>query len=117
MSVGRTGKDGRPVPSSRPTGQDQLARDIKATCRQFLALLNNWKGKTKDESVKHSAADYYKTLNKNLPRMFQPGGRWEQSSTERSWNDFVGVWDDGEGSWTDAYKALKPVNDGLQQSE
>ena len=117
MTTGKVGKDGRPVQPSRPTGQDQLAKDIKSTSRQFLALLNNWKGKTKDESAKHSAGDYYNTLNKNLPRLFQQGGRWEKSSAEPLWKNFAAVWNNGKGSWTDAQKALKPLNDGLQQSE
>jgi|SRR5687767_10318196 hypothetical protein len=117
MTNGRVGKDGRPIQPSRPSGQDQLAKDVKSTCKQFLALLSNWKGKTKDASVKHSAGDYYKTLNKNLPLLFKKGGRWEQSSAEPSWNNFKAVWDDGDGSWTDAHKALKSLNDGLQQSE
>src|SRR3954452_12728365 len=103
MSVGRVGKDDRSAQPSRPTGQDQLARDVKATCRQFLALLNNWKGKKKDESAEHSAGDYYKTLNKNLPRLFQPGVRWERSSAEPLWNNFAAVWNNGTASWTDAY--------------
>jgi hypothetical protein len=107
--------DGRPVWPSRKTGQDELANRVKQAAKQFLALLKRLKGKNKDAGDRENASSYFKGLNHNLPLLFSH--RWERSPAEPLWNNFVAVWNNGDCSWTDAYKALEPLNDGLQQSE
>jgi hypothetical protein len=109
------GPDGRPIPGSKPTGQDAAVKEVKSYSALFLVLLKNWKGKKKDATVKASAKGYFKDLNRKLPGLFSK--RWERSSAQAHWNNFVVVWNDGECAWTDAYEALEPLNDALQQSD
>lgn len=101
--------------SSKPTAQDNAVKEVKGASRKLLTLLKNWKGKTKEETKRASAQDYYKTLSKQLPLLFNK--RWQRSSAIGLWDDFERVWNNGDCKWTDAYKALKPLNDALEQSE
>jgi hypothetical protein len=95
--------------------QDETVQKVKGASDNFLRLLKNFKGGKKDQTARHSANNYYKALQRYLPRLFS--NRWEQSSAQGLWNNFAAVWNEGDCSWTDAYKALKPLNEALQQSE
>jgi hypothetical protein len=103
--------------SSRPPLQDEAVRRLKGTPTLFFNLLNNFKGKTKDATVRESAKGYFEGLNSSLPPLFGPGKRWERSSLQGSWTHFVQVWNNGDCSWTTASEAFKPVAEGLQQSD
>ncbi len=102
------------MPNGRKPLQDEAVQRVKQTSKLFLALLEKWKGKKKDASVRDNANGYYAELNKTLPLLFSQ--RWERSPAEGSWNDFVAAWNNGNCKWKTAYEALKILNDGLQQS-
>jgi hypothetical protein len=104
--------------NGHPSGlQDEAVKKLKGYSKQFLLLLKNWKGKNKDATARDSANKYYAQMEKRLPGLFKKGGRWEQSSAEPLGKNFVAVWNKGNCKWSDAYEALKPLNDAVQQSE
>ena len=107
--------DGRPIESSRTTGQDQYAKEAKSGATQLLNLLRRKKGKSKDAGDRENAAAYFKGLDERLTVLFR--SRWVQSSAEPLWNEFVRVWNDGACKWSDACEAFEPLNDALQQSD
>jgi hypothetical protein len=100
----------------RTTLQGGYVNQMKANIAQIVAVLEEWAGTTGKPDFRKAEIN---SLCEPFDQYLDTIARSRQWSTEyvRLWGEFKSVWRNGDGSWTDAKKPAKQLNERFLQVE
>jgi hypothetical protein len=101
---------------SRTSLQGDIVNGMKKNIGQIVAVLEEWAGKTgKPDFRKAEINSLCSLFDEHLATIAQ-SRRWS-SHFVTLWQQFKTTWQDGDGSWTDAKKVARSLNDQFRDVE
>ena len=100
----------------RTTLQGSYVNQMKANIAQIVAVLEEWAGKSGKPGFRTAEINSLCEPFDNYLDTIARSRGWASHFTTL-WAQFKAAWQDGEGSWTDAKKPAKQLNEHFKQVE